>query len=136
MNGGEPVGYVITTPEGAVIYHAGETNVFGDMKVHTHSNRMTTFVSFAVAVIRGDQLHPPILCLLWFLSVPFLSACVCGQIISELYAPNIALLPIGGIFTMAEKEASYALKNLLTSVKTVVPMHFGACAARLLFCVG
>ncbi len=45
------------------------------------------------------------------------------QIIRELYAPEIAMLPIGDHFTMSPKEAAYACK--LLQPKTVVPMHFG-----------
>jgi L-ascorbate metabolism protein UlaG (beta-lactamase superfamily) len=58
------------------IYHAGDTNVFGDM-----------------AIIR------------------------------DLYAPEIAMLPIGDHYTMGPREAAYAC-NLLKP-KTVIPMHFG-----------
>ncbi len=45
------------------------------------------------------------------------------QIIRELYAPEIAMLPIGDHFTMSPREAAYAC-NLLKP-KTVIPMHFG-----------
>ncbi|HET9695584.1 MAG TPA: metal-dependent hydrolase [Terriglobales bacterium] len=44
-------------------------------------------------------------------------------IIRDLYAPDIACLPIGDHFTMSPKEASYAC-NLLRP-KAVIPMHFG-----------
>jgi L-ascorbate metabolism protein UlaG (beta-lactamase superfamily) len=44
-------------------------------------------------------------------------------IIRDLYAPEIALLPIGDHFTMSPREATYAL-NLLRH-KYVIPMHFG-----------
>ncbi len=74
--GGEACGYVIEFSNGLKIYHAGDTNVFGDM-----------------------------------------------QIIRELYAPEIAMLPIGDHFTMSPREAAYAC-NLLKP-KTVIPMHFG-----------
>lgn len=43
-------------------------------------------------------------------------------IIRDLYAPEIALLPIGDHFTMGSREAAYAC-NLLKP-KTVIPMHF------------
>jgi L-ascorbate metabolism protein UlaG (beta-lactamase superfamily) len=58
------------------IYHAGDTNVFGDM-----------------------------------------------QIIRELYAPEIVMLPIGDHYTMSPREAAYACR--LLKPKTVIPMHFG-----------
>jgi L-ascorbate metabolism protein UlaG (beta-lactamase superfamily) len=73
--GGEACGYVITFDNGVKIYHAGDTNVFGDMKI-----------------------------------------------IRDLYAPEIALLPIGDHFTMSPREAAYAV-NLLQP-RTVIPMHF------------
>src|SRR5438874_5256438 len=74
--GGEACGYVIHFDNGVKIYHAGDTNVFGDM-----------------AIIR------------------------------DLYAPEIAMLPIGDHYTMSPREAAYALK--LLKPKTVIPMHFG-----------
>jgi L-ascorbate metabolism protein UlaG (beta-lactamase superfamily) len=73
--GGEAVGYVIEFENGVKIYHAGDTNVFGDM-----------------AIIR------------------------------DLYAPQIAMLPIGDHYTMSPREAAYAC-NLLKA-HTVIPMHF------------
>jgi L-ascorbate metabolism protein UlaG (beta-lactamase superfamily) len=74
--GGEACGYVIEFSNGVKIYHAGDTNVFGDM-----------------------------------------------QIIRELYAPQIVMLPVGDRFTMGPREAAYACK--LLKPKTVIPMHFG-----------
>jgi L-ascorbate metabolism protein UlaG (beta-lactamase superfamily) len=74
--GGEACGYVVEFSNGVKIYHAGDTNVFGDM-----------------AIIR------------------------------ELYAPDIAMLPVGDHYTMGPREAAYAC-NLLKP-KTVIPMHFG-----------
>jgi L-ascorbate metabolism protein UlaG (beta-lactamase superfamily) len=73
--GGEACGFVVEFSNGLKIYHAGDTNVFGDM-----------------------------------------------AIIHELYAPDIAMLPIGDHFTMGPREAAYAC-NLLKA-KTVIPMHF------------
>jgi len=51
--------------------------------------------------------------------------CVFGdmQIIRELYAPEIVMLPIGDHFTMSPREAAYACR--LLKPKTVIPMHFG-----------
>ena len=74
--GGEACGYVVEFANGVKIYHAGDTNVFGDM-----------------------------------------------QIIRELYAPDVAMIPIGDHYTMGPREAAYAC-NLLRP-KTVIPMHFG-----------
>jgi L-ascorbate metabolism protein UlaG (beta-lactamase superfamily) len=73
--GGEACGYVMEFSNGVKMYHAGDTNVFGDM-----------------AIIR------------------------------DLYAPEIAMLPIGDHYTMSPREAAYAV-NLLKP-KTVIPMHF------------
>lgn len=74
--GGEACGYVMEFPGGLRIYHAGDTNVFGDM-----------------AIIR------------------------------ELYAPELAMLPIGDLFTMSPREAAHACR--LLRPKAVIPMHFG-----------
>jgi L-ascorbate metabolism protein UlaG (beta-lactamase superfamily) len=74
--GGEACGYVVEFANGVKIYHAGDTNVFGDM-----------------------------------------------QIIRELYAPEIAMIPIGDHYTMGPREAAYACK--LLKPKMVIPMHFG-----------
>ena len=51
--------------------------------------------------------------------------CVFGdmQIIRELYAPEIVMLPIGDHFTMSPREAAYACG--LLKPKTVIPMHYG-----------
>jgi L-ascorbate metabolism protein UlaG (beta-lactamase superfamily) len=73
--GGVAAGYVLTIDGGAVLYHSGDTNVFGDMKI-----------------------------------------------ISELYKPQVALLPIGGFFTMSPMEAALAIR--LLQIKTVLPLHF------------
>ena len=43
--------------------------------------------------------------------------------IKELYAPQIAMLPIGGNYTMDVEHAAIAAKWL--GVKTVIPMHYG-----------
>jgi len=74
--GGEACGYIIRLPGGFTVYHAGDTAVFGDMKL-----------------------------------------------IAELYAPELALLPIGDHFTMGPREAAVAIR--LLGVRHVVPMHFG-----------
>src|SRR5512136_755570 len=68
-----PVGMVIES--GKVVYHAGDTAVFGDMKL-----------------------------------------------IGDLYRPDVALLPIGGFFTMDPKQAALAVK--LIRPKIVIPMHY------------
>lgn len=73
---GVATGFVLAVAGGAVLYHSGDTNVFGDMKL-----------------------------------------------IAELYHPDIAMLPIGGFYTMGPKEAALAVK--LLEPKMVVPLHFG-----------
>jgi L-ascorbate metabolism protein UlaG (beta-lactamase superfamily) len=44
-------------------------------------------------------------------------------LIAELYNPQIAMLPIGGVFTMKPSEAAYAAKYLKS--QTIIPMHYG-----------
>ena len=44
-------------------------------------------------------------------------------LIAELYEPEIALLPIGDLFTMGPREAAKACE--LLGVRAVVPIHFG-----------
>jgi len=44
-------------------------------------------------------------------------------LIAELYAPEIALLPIGDIFTMGPREAAVAAR--LLKPKIIVPAHYG-----------
>jgi L-ascorbate metabolism protein UlaG (beta-lactamase superfamily) len=77
LAGGDAAGFIIHTPDDHKIYHAGDTAVFGDMKI-----------------------------------------------ISDIYAPDIALLPIGDHFTMGPLECAYALNNLLPTVKVMAPMHY------------
>ncbi len=76
--GGEAIGWIIELENGFRIYHAGDTAVFGDMKL-----------------------------------------------IGERYRPDIALVPIGGHFTMDPADAAWAVKDLLRP-KAVIPMHYGA----------
>jgi len=45
------------------------------------------------------------------------------ELIARLYAPELACLPIGDLFTMSPREAALAIR--LLNVKHVVPMHFG-----------
>jgi L-ascorbate metabolism protein UlaG (beta-lactamase superfamily) len=74
--GGEACGYVVRLPGGLTVYHAGDTALFGDMKL-----------------------------------------------IGELYAPDVALLPVGDHYTMGPREAAMAIRFL--NVRHVIPMHFG-----------
>lgn len=46
------------------------------------------------------------------------------ELISELYEPTLALLPIGGWYTMGPREAARAVRYLST-VRAVIPMHYG-----------
>lgn len=73
---GEAAGYVIHFGGGLRVYMAGDTCVFGDMKI-----------------------------------------------ISELYAPHLAVLPIGDHFTMDPRAAAYACG--LLGVEAVMPCHYG-----------
>ncbi len=73
---GVAAGYVLSVANGPVLYHAGDTHVFGDMRL-----------------------------------------------IGELYQPEVAMLPIGGHFTMGPKEAVLAVNFL--GARTILPLHFG-----------
>jgi L-ascorbate metabolism protein UlaG (beta-lactamase superfamily) len=73
---GIAAGYVLSVAGGPVLYHAGDTAVFGDMKL-----------------------------------------------IGDLYRPEVAMLPIGGHFTMGPREAALAIG--LLGAKTILPIHFG-----------
>lgn len=66
---------VIIEGEGKVIYHAGDTGLFGDMRL-----------------------------------------------IGELYKLDLAMIPMGGYYTMDAKEATEAVK--LLNPKVVIPMHY------------
>ncbi len=46
------------------------------------------------------------------------------KMIGEYYKPDLALVCIGGWFTMGPKEAAYAMDSLMRP-KMVVPMHYG-----------
>jgi L-ascorbate metabolism protein UlaG (beta-lactamase superfamily) len=73
---GVATGFVLSIADGPVLYHAGDTNVFGDMKL-----------------------------------------------IAQLYHPELAMLPIGGFYTMGPKEAALAVEFL--QPKAILPIHFG-----------
>ncbi len=73
---GVAAGFVLTIDGGPVLYHAGDTAVFGDM-----------------ALIR------------------------------DVYHPEVAMLPIGGYYTMGPREAAVAVR--LLGAKTILPIHFG-----------
>jgi L-ascorbate metabolism protein UlaG (beta-lactamase superfamily) len=75
--GGEPVGWIIELENGFRIYHAGDTAVFGDMRL-----------------------------------------------IGERYKPDLALVPIGGHFTMDPTDAAWAVTQLIKP-RVVIPMHYG-----------
>jgi len=45
------------------------------------------------------------------------------RLIAELYRPDIALLPIGGHYTMGPREAALAVE--LLGVRHVMPIHYG-----------
>lgn len=74
--GGEAAGFVIRFEDGFTLYHSGDTELFGDMKL-----------------------------------------------IGERHHPDVAMLPIGGHFTMDPKAAADALR--LLGVATVIPIHYG-----------
>ncbi|MCD6324409.1 MAG: MBL fold metallo-hydrolase, partial [Desulfurococcales archaeon] len=45
------------------------------------------------------------------------------QLVGELYRPKVALLPIGGHYTMGPREAAKAVE--LIKPKYAIPMHYG-----------
>ncbi len=45
------------------------------------------------------------------------------KIVGDLYKPDIAMLPIGGHYTMDPLQAAYAVR--LIGSKVVIPMHYG-----------
>ena len=47
------------------------------------------------------------------------------KLIGERYRPDLALVPIGGNFTMDPADAAWAVKEMLRP-KAVIPMHYGA----------
>jgi L-ascorbate metabolism protein UlaG (beta-lactamase superfamily) len=51
------------------------------------------------------------------------------KLIGELYDPDIALLPMGGRFTMGPREAMMAANYI--GAKTVIPMHYSTWPAIL-----
>jgi L-ascorbate metabolism protein UlaG (beta-lactamase superfamily) len=51
------------------------------------------------------------------------------KLIGELYQPDVALLPMGGRFTMGPREAMMAASFI--GAKTVIPMHYGTWPAIL-----
>lgn len=73
---GQSAGFVMEFEDGTVVYHTGDTCVFGDMKIF-----------------------------------------------GELYAPDVAIMPIGGWFTMGPKQAAYAAR--LINAPRVIPEHYG-----------
>ena len=73
---GEPAGFVVELEDGGRVYFAGDTNVFGDMRL-----------------------------------------------IGDLYRPDLAILPIGGHYTMGPREAALAVE--LLGVQEVLPIHYG-----------
>ena len=46
------------------------------------------------------------------------------KFISELYEPDLVMLPIGGHYTMDPAHAAYAVRNFFKASK-IIPMHYG-----------
>jgi L-ascorbate metabolism protein UlaG (beta-lactamase superfamily) len=51
------------------------------------------------------------------------------KLIGELYHPDVALLPVGGRFTMGPREAMMAAQYI--GARTVIPMHYSTWPAIL-----
>jgi L-ascorbate metabolism protein UlaG (beta-lactamase superfamily) len=47
-----------------------------------------------------------------------------GLLVGEMHSPDVALICIGGHFTMDPAGAAYAVKNLLNADK-IIPIHYG-----------
>ncbi len=45
------------------------------------------------------------------------------ELFSKIYGIDLALLPIGSVFTMDSEQAAYSLE--LLKPKVVIPMHYG-----------
>jgi L-ascorbate metabolism protein UlaG (beta-lactamase superfamily) len=75
MPGSGTCGMILTPKDGASVYFAGDTGVFGDM-----------------------------------------------ALIGKLYQPQVAVLPIGGKYTMGVYEAAYAME--LLGSKVLIPGHY------------
>jgi L-ascorbate metabolism protein UlaG (beta-lactamase superfamily) len=73
---GAPAGYVLKTPSGLTVYHAGDTGIFAGM-----------------------------------------------ALIGEMNPIDVAILPIGSVFTMDYRQAARACA--LLKAKAVIPMHYG-----------
>src|ERR671918_539188 len=69
-------GWVIRFEDGTIVYHTGDTDLFGDM-----------------------------------------------ALVKDRWAPTIAVLPIGGHFTMGPEDAGRAIE--LIGAQTVIPVHYG-----------
>jgi len=81
MPGSGTCGMILTPEGGAPVYFAGDTGVFGDMRL-----------------------------------------------IGDLYRPQVAVLPIGGKYTMGVREAAYAMELLGSPV--MIPGHYGTFPAQ------
>lgn len=46
------------------------------------------------------------------------------ELIGKLYKPDVAMICIGGIFTMDGEQAAYAMKELMKP-RNVIPIHYG-----------
>ena len=80
---GVATGFVLDVAGGPVLYHAGDTAVFGDM-----------------------------------------------QLIRELYQPRVAMLPIGGYYTMGPKQAALACRLLAPEISSSHPLRHISAAQR------
>ena len=84
---------------------------------HSSSNNDLEYMGEPVGIVTAIENGPK----LYFAG----DTCVFGdmQIIRQLYEPDVAILPIGGHYTMDPKEAALALEFLGT--KRCVPCHYG-----------
>jgi L-ascorbate metabolism protein UlaG (beta-lactamase superfamily) len=84
---------------------------------HSSSNNDLEYMGEPVGIVAAVENGPK----LYFAG----DTCVFGdmQIIRRLYEPDVAILPIGGHYTMDPREAALALEFLGT--KRCIPCHYG-----------
>ncbi|HEX7257073.1 MAG TPA: MBL fold metallo-hydrolase, partial [Nitrososphaeraceae archaeon] len=53
--------------------------------------------------------------------------------ISEMskYSPDIAIVPVSGVYVMTAEEAADCVNNLLKPTKVAIPMHYGSIVGNL-----
>jgi L-ascorbate metabolism protein UlaG (beta-lactamase superfamily) len=47
------------------------------------------------------------------------------------YSPDIALVPVSGVYVMTAEEAADCVNNLLKPTKAAIPMHYGSIVGNI-----